>query len=71
MRRLKAAGQAQRFLSAFGYLTFPSRKTSVQSYCLPSSDEIEIRRMGTGNTRRGLLNAPMTTAIHLAWQTDR
>src|SRR5712692_5127034 len=55
MRRLKSAGHAQRFLSAFGIITstLQSGKTSVQSSRLPSSDEIEVRRMGRGDLRRG------------------
>jgi hypothetical protein len=35
------------------YLTLPSGETSVQSYWLSGSDEIEIRPLGRGDLRRG------------------
>ncbi len=53
MRRFKSAGQAQRFLSAFGIIGSHFRPgRSVQRRRLPRSEEVEIRPLGRGDRRR-------------------
>ena len=53
MRRFKSAGQAQRFLAAFG-ITLSRRETSVLSECLSGSDEVEIQCLGRSYSDRAI-----------------